>query len=145
MTVDLGRMYLASWQGKPPGISPEDYSIWRKWRPLNFTKYIGFYFNVRLIGPAAIREGLEPQYARMWMMNTAKRIDVLGIRNDRYDIIELRSRAGLSAIGHLLGYFTLWIFGGLADKPTYMLLITDAVDPEVALVAQASGIQVIGV
>lgn len=142
MAVEIGPRFAPTWGGIPPHLSPEDLALWRRWRPLHERDYEGFHFDVRLITPQALPPDLEPNIRRMWLMNTAKRIDVLGVKRDRLDIIELRDNAGLSAIGQLLGYWARLSKEPIVDRPLHMLLVTNRLDPDVVEAARLHSIEV---
>jgi hypothetical protein len=140
MTIEFGQNFAPTWAGKPPGISPEDLDIWKRWRPREFKRYERFNFNVRLMRPIQLDPDVEDNIRRMAEFNAAKRIDVLGWGKASIDILELRNNAGLSAIGQVLGYRKL-LQRDLADpRPIKMIIITNRDDPDVVETAEATGI-----
>ena len=60
-----------------------------------------------------------------------KRIDVVGYKRDEIHVIELKPRAGFSAVGQVLGYAKLFVVPGDAEKRIVPVVITDQEIPDV--------------
>lgn len=86
-------------------MGPYDVALWERF----MVAYPDMYETVaydEVVGEGAIPpdESAEDPYKKNFSHLTKFRIDVIGYRPDgSADIIELRPRAGLSAIGHALG------------------------------------------
>jgi len=142
MGIELGNDFAPTWAGRPPGISPEDYDIWKVWRPRNFKRFDKLNFNVRLFRPLTLDPGLPENIKRMAEFNAAKRIDVLGWCAGAASIIELRNNAGLSAIGQLLGYNKLFRKEFPDMSQVKMILVSNRFDPDVSETAESLNIDV---
>lgn len=145
MPIEFGPDFAPTWAGRPPGISPEDLVIWRKWQPKILGLYDRINFNVRLIHPVPLPPGTEPKIQKMADFNAARRIDVLGWGPTTIDIIELRAHAGLSAIGHLIGYMTIALTLRDWPKPLRMILVTDSISADIIPAVRAMSITIIQV
>lgn len=142
MPTDFGNDFAPTWEGRPPGMSPEDYGLWQRWRLPQIHRYEKYNFNVRLIRDDPLPPNLPTNMIKMWKDNNAKRIDVLGWGGSTVDIIELRTSAGLSAIGQLIGYFRFLLAQPPSTSPLRMILVTDRADGTVRDAAEFSNISI---
>lgn len=62
---------------------------------------------------------------------TQKRVDVLLRLGDRDIIVELKRRAGLSAVGQLLGYRNLWIASGQSADLVELWVVAEDMAPDI--------------
>lgn len=92
-----------------PHMLKEDIEIWEKF----MDKYPGRFetvdYDFRVGEGAEISEDLGDPWARMAKMLSQKRIDVIGWVGDSPTIIEVKKRVGLSALGQIKGYKTLFV------------------------------------
>lgn len=79
---------------------------------------------------------------RMAKMLSQKRIDVVGWNGDVATIIEVKDRGGLSAIGQLRGYRTLWNRDLPAFRDPDLLLVCGRISSDDLLAVGAEGIRV---
>ena len=125
MPTTLGEKFDLSWQGKPPGMSREDYEIWKRYREGIHESYEGIYFNVH-VGPGEDPgPGYDARLRAMWIQKTQLRIDVLIVYKDHVSIVELRDRATTSAIGRLLAYNSLFLDDDPFSRPIVLELVTN--------------------
>jgi hypothetical protein len=119
-----------------PALLPAEIAVWRAWLALHQTEYSSFDYNVR-VGP-----GFDPgtgveQFVRdSAMASTRKRIDAVAWQGDQPTIIEVKDRAGLSAIGQLLGYIVHWKIERPNSPPPRRLLVANRLAPGVQEVLQ---------
>lgn len=71
-----------------------------------------------------------------------RKIDVVGHKAGRIDIIELKPNAGLSAIGQVKGYVRLYIRDEIPKVRPEPVIITDRVAQDVLEVATAEGVRI---
>jgi len=140
MPTTLEIPYPPTWAGSPPHMSKEDLVLWRKYRLTAIQKAVRLYFDVGLGGQTEVPPGTAPEMALMWLRNTQKRIDVLIEEEKKWVIIELRERAGASAIGRLLQYFDLWKQDPPDDRIVELRLVTDFEDRDARGLAERMGI-----
>lgn len=144
MNTQLGQIYPTNWEGTPEGMILDDLILWKAWRPAHAQKYQGFAFNVRVGGQGQAPPDVNETMRKTWRSITAKRIDVVGIKQDGIDIIELRHQAGPSAIGQLIVYRDAWIREAKESPqgPIKLILVTDAIDTDLLYAAQSADIEV---
>lgn len=126
---------------RPEGMPWEDWKAWQPWLLAVGTTWPEYAHDVELYTQPFPAGERDPAILRMWMRNTAKRIDAVGRRDSVHDIFEARNIAGWSAIAQLLGYRDLW----LMNYPTLALgelwLITTRIDDATRATAARSGIK----
>jgi RecB family endonuclease NucS len=71
---------------------------------------------------------------------TAWRIDVVGDAGTHWDLIEVKDRSSLSAVGQLLGYQILWRRNPPDGRPTRLLFVAPQITPELSIVLAELGI-----
>jgi hypothetical protein len=114
-----------------PAMLPAEIAVWRAWLQLHQGEYDRFDYNTR-VGPGYDPGGGVPQYIRdMSIANTKKRIDAVAWKGSQPLIVEVKVRAGLSAIGQLLGYITHWRLENPHSPPPQSLLVASALAPGV--------------
>lgn len=113
-----------------PAMLPREALIWRGWLQEHEREYDRFEYNVRL------GEGLDPGPSfpdfvrRDAVLSTQKRVDAVGFRPGEVWIFEVKERAGLSAIGQLIGYRSLWRISHPDGNPVSMALVTNVPEPD---------------
>ena len=136
MPTILGTKYLPTWDGLPPHMSPEDYEIWKRYKPQIIKDAQAVYYDVGLGGQITVPPGTTSEMARMWFRNTQKRIDVLLDYGIGWIILELRVQASSSAIGRLLHYRDLWNEDPPDKRPVLLRLVTNLEDKSIRALAQ---------
>jgi hypothetical protein len=116
---------------KYPGMQADETLVWRTWAALHQSEYNRFDHNIRLGEGADPGPAYLPQVRRAMILNTQIRIDSVGwhgidnalipasIESPKqvYDlfpsaeseIMEIKRRVGLSALGEILGHFHAWV------------------------------------
>ncbi len=96
-----------------------------------------------------VGEGVNPDpewaenYQRMVKMLSQKRIDVVGWNDDQPTIVEVKSRVGLSALGQILGYKTLFIEEFPHFPIPEVLIVTESIGDDDKRILNKHGIPVI--
>lgn len=136
-------MYEYTRRYKYPHMSPADTTIWEKFIDTFPTRYSTVDYDFALgstpLTSEQIASEADANMVRLWQ----KRIDVLAKQGDETHIIEVKPSAGASALGQVLSYCEL--YKGYVDpfakvKP---ILITDSLKPDMALLAESMGVQLI--
>jgi len=134
MSIPLLRQY--------PGLMPIEGDLFRGWVALHGQDYDWADFNVR-VGP-----GLDP--GSTWtdsqranaIKNTQYRIDAVAWLSGRPTLIEVKDRAGTSALGALLAYAHLFR-DAYPDYPApSLLLVTNLLQPNILDPIVAHGIEI---
>lgn len=124
-----------------PHMKKHEAEIWDRfmsampWRPVTIL------YDVRL-GKGAPLNAEDPDWVRrmVWSLST-KRVDaIVETRRDIY-ICEIKARAGLSALGQLLGYESLYMEQFRPRKRVHLVLICTAVEEDMATPLGQYGIQ----
>jgi hypothetical protein len=140
--AELGDWLPNSWQLKPAGMVWEDWQAWGPWLRGPGQNWPEYAYDIPLFTQPLPPGESDPAMIKMWMRNTAKRIDAVGHKHGGYTIFEARRFAGWSAIAQLLGYRDLW----LINFPTLPLgdlwLITERIDDATRSTAVRQGIKV---
>ena len=117
-------------QLKYPHLGPEDTAIWSRF----IEKYPDYYKSVDYdvkVGEGRDYSGLpEDEYSDDLKYLSKKRIDVVAFTDSDIHVIEVKPRAGLSAIGQSLGLADLYRAIVPADKLVKAVLITDQILPD---------------
>lgn len=139
---DVARLevYPANWVRKPPGMVWEDWQAWAPFLRDHGGNWSGYSYDVELYTQPMPATETDPAIIRMWLRNTAKRIDAVGWVDDRADIFEARRFAGWSAIAQLLGYRDLWNINFPSVKLGKLYLITESIDDVTRATAARQGI-----
>jgi hypothetical protein len=132
--------WLESYRGSYPAMLPNEIAVWRAWLRVHYAEFDRFEYNVR-VGP-----GFDPgptlaeNDRKMALDITRKRIDALAWRGSQPTIIEVKERAGLSAIGQLMGYVVHWNLERPNGPRPYSLLVAARLAPGVEEVLNHHGL-----
>ncbi len=124
-----------------PALLPREIEILKAWLKDHEREYERFEFNVRA------GQGIDPgpSYSdadrAQFKLNTKKRIDAVAYRGNSVTIIEVKDRAGTTALGEILSYETLYALdhGG---TPIRLLLVTNVLQADMAIVFAQFGVPV---
>ena len=121
-------------------MSQEEKAIWIRWLQQGGTQFAPFRYDIRVGNGLIMPPGSSGYAVRSAYALTTKRIDVLYVEQQTTVIVEVKRRAGLSAIGQLIGYRDLYRqtpgFAGAIS----MLLVTDQLQPDMETPLRESGI-----
>lgn len=140
MPTILGAPFKPDFRGRPTAMSPEDLRIWFRYQDTLPKDTTALYFNVRLGEGKDAGPDTGPDWQAYWHQVTSKRADVLVIRPNNVNIVELRNHASANAIGRLMMYRTLWQDDPQLPGTATAELVTNLHDPDVARQAAASQI-----
>lgn len=118
----------------------EDKAIWMRYLMTGGNVFAPFEYDVR------VGEGITVPVTDSRMTHnlayalTTKRIDVVCNLQNRIRIIEVKKRAGLGAIGQLIGYRELYLQTFSDGLPVEMLLVTDELQPDLKPILYTSNI-----
>ncbi len=84
----------------------------------------------------------EENYARMAKMLSQKRIDVIGWIGDSPTIIEVKKRVGLSTLGQVLGYQSLFKKEFYHLRTPDLLVVCEMISPDDRYVLEKSDIKI---
>ena len=128
---------------KYPHLRPEDILIWEKY----LKNLPGFYesvdYDVHVGKGRDYPEVEEPKIYEDMKWLSLKRIDVVGYRKDQVDIIEIKPRAGASAVGQIEVYADLYKEKFPDVKNIKKIIITDEMDPDITRICGYRDIEVL--
>lgn len=111
-------------------MTPSHIPLWQEFLKLHGNKYNAFEYDVCVGEGTPPVEGI-PEFAKKdWLDLTKKRIDVIGFKPNCIDIIEIKPRAGLSSLGQLLSYKTLFLQTKKITLPVRLVLVTNFLTPD---------------
>ena len=116
---------------KYPHMMAQEIRIWKKFLKKhghNFTKY---RYDVHVGRGVGILPGFAPVLQQMAITLTQKRIDVVAGRGSDVWIIEIKERAGMSAIGQLLTYRELYFKRFGFGRVSGLIVVAETTDPDV--------------
>jgi len=130
------QQYLPTWRGDYPHMFPLDKEVWNKFLAKYGNLYKGFQYDVTC--------GMTSEPEPHWTEPTIKdaqilsklRIDVVGESQDFIDIIEVKPRGNMSAIGQLLTYRQHYTADYEPQKPVRMVLVCSDIDPNIVQLAE---------
>lgn len=125
-----------------PHMLGEDVAVWERFVGKFPGRFDSVDYDWRVGDGVAVDPEWDEAYVRMARMLSQKRIDVVGWNGGAATIVEVKDRAGLSALGQVEGYRILFV----RDFPTLgtpgVLLVCGRISPDDAAVMVRSGIPV---
>lgn len=117
-----------------------DVPLWERFMQQFPGVYSGVAYDVPVGGvPAHAEEPVVAGGANMAALYR-RRIDAVGFKENQTDIIEVKPRASMSAIGQVLGYAHLYAQEHGDPQNVKAILVTDQADPDLASFAAAQGV-----
>lgn len=92
-----------------PHLMEDEIRIWEKFMAIYPGKFETVDYDFRVGHGAQVSDDLADNFSRMATMLSQKRIDVIGWIGDSPTIIEIKRRVGLSTLGQIKGYRTLFV------------------------------------
>ena len=124
-----------------PHMLPRDKYLWDRFLELHGDYFERFDYDIRVGEGIGELEGYPENIRRAAKMLTQKRIDAVGYRGSEIWVFEIKPHAGLSAIGQVIAYETLWN-KDFPDRPvTYKAIVTDRTDNDIRLLCREQGIR----
>ena len=128
---------------KYPHMGVDDTRVWKEYLRVHRAEWDSFDYDVRVGKGVDPGPGFPMHIRRDAQMLTQKRIDAVGYRGTQTWIIEVKPRAGLGAVGQLVGYRALYEAEHGAGSVTGLLLVCQILDDDIRHAAASAGIQVV--
>lgn len=122
---------------------PADVPLWHRFLDRYASNFERFFYNVRVGGPDVSKIEGDEVLKRMWYLNTAKRIDAIGEKENELWIIEVASSPYLRAVGQMLTYHFLWDLDPKINKPVKDVLLCYYLDSDLEKVLKHHKVQVL--
>ena len=140
-----GQMFRFEKRSKYPHLKPADILIWERF----IEKYPQAYDSVRYDVPV----GTPPPFSTIVNQESGgddvklflRKIDVVGHKEGEIDIIELKPRAGTSALGQVKGYKLLFVRDYKPSAKVRAVVITDKIEQDMFELAEAEGVELVAV
>jgi hypothetical protein len=111
-------------------MGPQDKAIWARFLLSGGTKLGPFEYDVRVGDGVPMPASSSQMELKLALALTTKRIDALGWSTGKRIIFEVKPRAGLSAIGQLIGYRELYHAQFPDESIPFAHLVTDQLQPD---------------
>lgn len=123
-----------------PGMLPREVLVMKAWLVLHEAEYDRFDYNVRLGQGTDPGPNWPPEIRQQAIQNTQKRIDAVAWKGNQPTLIEVKDRAGFSAIGQLVGYDALWPQSFPNSPVPKLLLVANRAAADIYPVVAKAGI-----
>ena len=114
-----------------PHMMAQEIRIWKKFLKKHGQNFTKFKYDVHVGRGVGTVPGFTPVFQKMAITLTQKRIDVVAGRGSDVWIIEIKDRAGMSAIGQLLTYRELYFKRFGFGRVTGLIVVAESTDPDV--------------
>lgn len=128
---------------KYPHMMPYDADIWERFIDKNPSVYEWVEYDVKVGSVPDFVTGHEDEKIQAQAPLYNKKIDVIGHVGNKIDIIELKPHGGMSALGQVRGYVTLYKRDYKPDVIPRPVLITDILTPDIEHIAYEMGVTVL--
>lgn len=125
------RLFEPTFRGKYPHMFPRDIAVWERFLDQYGELYSGFYYDVMCGKHAELPADYDVKYAMDAYLLSKLRIDAVGVRDESYDLIEVKPRANAGAVGQLLNYKDHFEKEYWPDKPVRTLLVASEIDSNI--------------
>lgn len=118
-------------------LLPDELQIARTWLTIHASDYDSAATNVLVGTGTDVGPSYPENYRSMYQRVTQRRIDIVAMKGLQPTIVELKEQIGLSALGQLIAYQTLYA-GTFPGSPTANLLAVGwSIGPDVETAFQA--------
>ena len=125
---------------KYPHLMPKDVKIWERFIDQNPDSFGLVSYDVRVGEGMKLPDDAEEPYASDMYHLSKKRIDVVGFKANEDWVIELKPRAGFTAIGQAIGLAELYYPPGESPRVIIPCIITDEEMPDIRGLCLKKGI-----
>ena len=126
-----------------PHMMPYDVAIWERFIKQFPDAYDFAQYDVKVGSAPEHSTIVSPETGGDSINLYKKKIDVVGLKAEQIDIIELKPNAGPSALGQLRGYGVLYVKEFNPPTTPKLVLITDRLMPDMDLLASSMGVQIV--
>lgn len=121
-------------------MSMQEKAIWLRFLQAGGDRFRPFHYDVRVGDGLQMPPGSSGYDIRAARALTTKRIDVIYFTGAVHVIVEVKVRAGTTAVGELITYRDLYMKTPGFSGEVAMLLVTDKLQPDMASVLESTGI-----
>lgn len=128
---------------KYPHMMPGDVEIWERFIEANPTAYDKVSYDVKVGSVPSFDTTVNHETGGNADNLYRRKIDVLGYKGEHIDVIELKPRAGTSAVGQVKGYGKLYEREYSAPSPVGLVIITNELLPDMTFLSESEGVRLI--
>ena len=128
-----------------PGLPAPEAVVLDNWLAAHRGEFSRLEFNVRIGAGVDPGPAFDQVTRSQAIRNTQRRIDAVVWKGGAPTLVEVKVRAGLSAIGQLLGYDALWTAEARSSVAPALAVICNTHSPDIEPVAAKYGISVVDV
>ena len=137
--LDL-RLFPPDYRGKYPHMFPHDVAVWERFLDKFGGLYEGFYYDIMCGEECKQVPRWEEKYRRDAIILSKLRIDAVGVRGNTLDIIEVKPRGNMAAVGQLLTYMEQYQKEYNPSQSLRAVLVCGEIDPNVLPLAEKNHI-----
>lgn len=126
-----------------PHMMPFDVAIWEKFIEEFPDMYDKVSYDVKVGTPPEFDTIVHPETGGDAINLYKKKIDVIGYKADQIDIIEIKPKAGTSALGQVLGYKILYTRDFKPPVEPKAIVVTDQASLDLGHIAASMGVQIV--
>jgi len=127
---------------KYPHMTDEETRIWESFMILYPERFESVDYDFRVGNGSPVPDEFQENWKRMVTMLSQKRIDVIGWVGDSPTIVEVKRRVGLSTLGQILGYRTLFMIDFKNFGKPGVLVVCEVISGDDMEVLKASNIPI---
>jgi len=124
-------------------MTVEETSVWEKFMNRFPERFDSVDYDFRVGNRSQAPEGFEENWNRMVKMLSQKRIDVIGWVGDSPTIVEVKRRVGLSTLGQIVGYRTLFMQEFKSFGKPDVIVVCEVISDDDLVVLKAEDIPII--
>lgn len=128
---------------KYPHLKPKDIEIWERCLDKKSELYESVDYDVAVGTGYPIPDSTEENFARDFKILSQYKIDVVGYSGDNVEIMEVKPQAGPATIGQVIGYLKLYKAFINPSAKAQAVILTDAIKPDMALLAYEARVKII--
>lgn len=126
-----------------PHMKPNDVAIWERFIDLNPTRFDTCQYDVQVGSPPPfnpiVNEATQGSADALYRL----KIDVVAKKDGQIYIIELKEKAGASAVGQVKHYLDLYVRDEKPSNTPKAIIITNSVRQDLVEFAQKEGVELI--
>ena len=126
-----------------PGMKPLDRDIWQRFITKAPTAFAQVAYDVAIGAGAPFDTTVNKETGGTANRLYQRKVDVLGANGNVLLVIEVKPRASTAAIGQVKGYAALVRRDLAPNGVIHPIILTDALLPEMELLAKAEGVTII--
>lgn len=121
---------------------PDERDIWHRFIIPRESQYIKITYDLHLGEGAPPMPGESKQTRAVRLATSVKRVDAIGETAKDITIFEVKSRAGMSALGQLLNYRQLYLKEYNPRKTVKIAIVCERLEPDILPTLRSYGIEI---